>query len=277
MKIKYLGTAAAEGIPAIFCECENCKRAKLLGGKNIRTRSQAIIDNKILIDFPPETYMHYLKYNIPLNEIKTCIITHSHEDHLYADEILNRKNGFSHIADKTPLTLYAGKSGYKMIKNVIEKFGIPETDAIAKEITAFESFSAEGYTILPVKASHDPSTSPLLFVIEKDGKSLFYSHDSSEYCGETFKCLKGLASPIDVVSLDCTEACNNATYTGHLSLERCIKLREKMLKEKIVTDNTVFILNHFSHNGKNSCYTDFVGIAAENGFATSYDGMEFEF
>ena len=25
MKLKYLGTAAAEGVPAIFCECENCK------------------------------------------------------------------------------------------------------------------------------------------------------------------------------------------------------------------------------------------------------------
>ena len=25
MKIKYLGTAAAEGIPAVFCECETCK------------------------------------------------------------------------------------------------------------------------------------------------------------------------------------------------------------------------------------------------------------
>ena len=277
MKIKYLGTAAAEGVPAIFCECENCKKAKLLGGKNIRTRSQAIIDNKILIDFPPETYMHYLKYDIPLNEIKTCIITHSHEDHLYADEILNRKNGFSHIAGKTPLTFYAGESGYKMIKNVIEKFGIPKTDAVAKEITAFDPFTAGGYKILPVKASHSPSTSPLLFVIEKGGKSLFYSNDSSEYCEETFECLKNLKSPIDVVSLDCTEACNNTTYIGHLSFERCIKLREKMLKEKIVTDNTVFILNHFSHNGKNSCYSDFVNIAAENDFVTSYDGMEFEF
>lgn len=77
MKIKYLGTAAAEGIPAVFCECENCKRSRELGGRNIRTRSQAIIDDTILIDFLADTYMHYLIRNIPLNKIKTCIITHS--------------------------------------------------------------------------------------------------------------------------------------------------------------------------------------------------------
>ena len=31
MKIKYLGTAAAEGVPAIFCNCETCKEARKLG------------------------------------------------------------------------------------------------------------------------------------------------------------------------------------------------------------------------------------------------------
>ena len=55
MRIKYLGTAAAEGVPGIFCDCENCKRARKLGGKNIRTRSQAILDDTLLIDFPADT------------------------------------------------------------------------------------------------------------------------------------------------------------------------------------------------------------------------------
>ena len=56
MKLKYLGTAAAEGIPVLFCDCDVCKKSMQLGGRNIRTRSQAIIDNTLLIDFPPDTY-----------------------------------------------------------------------------------------------------------------------------------------------------------------------------------------------------------------------------
>lgn len=39
MKLQYLGTAAAEGFPGMFCNCTACERARKAGGKNIRTRS----------------------------------------------------------------------------------------------------------------------------------------------------------------------------------------------------------------------------------------------
>ena len=50
MKLTYLGTAAAEGWPAVFCNCENCKEAARLGGRNIRTRSQALVNDDLLLD-----------------------------------------------------------------------------------------------------------------------------------------------------------------------------------------------------------------------------------
>ena len=43
MKLQILGTAAAEGIPALFCTCEYCKKARQIRGKEIRTRSGARI------------------------------------------------------------------------------------------------------------------------------------------------------------------------------------------------------------------------------------------
>ena len=49
MKIKYLGTAAAEAFPAIFCNCKYCEEARELGGKNIRTRSQSLVNDDLLI------------------------------------------------------------------------------------------------------------------------------------------------------------------------------------------------------------------------------------
>ena len=277
MKLKYLGTAAAEGIPAIFCECENCKNSRAAGGKNIRTRSQAIIDDTHLIDFPADTYMHYLMHNFPLYNIKSCIITHSHADHLYPDDMIMRKAMFSHLSDtKTPLTFYSWQSGYDMIQNVIEKNGLSESEVKAELIVPRESFCADGYKITPLRASHAPHTSPVVFLIEKDGKSIFYSNDTSEYCEESMEYLKTLEKPLDLISLDCTEACNRADYMGHLSLERAISLRELLIKENIADNNTVFVLNHFSHNGKNVMYDEFVPIAKEHGFAVSFDGMEIE-
>ena len=50
MVFRYLGTAAAEGIPAYFCGCDNCKKARLIGGRAVRSRPQAIVDGRLLID-----------------------------------------------------------------------------------------------------------------------------------------------------------------------------------------------------------------------------------
>ena len=70
MKIKFLGTAAGEGIPALLCNCEICAKARKLGGKNLRSRSQAMIDNEIMIDMPPETYGNLHRFGINLLDIK---------------------------------------------------------------------------------------------------------------------------------------------------------------------------------------------------------------
>ncbi len=272
MKLQYLGTAAAEGIPALFCECEICKRAKKAGGKEIRTRSQALIDDKILIDFPADTYMHFLKYDIPLATVKTCLITHSHLDHLYPQELEMRKRGFSHINNQTPLTFFADVAGYDSIYHVKVTKNIADDEIAVRKIKVFEPFTVEGYQITALRAAHDPASSPVVYLIEKDGKSIFYSNDTSEYPDESMAYLKKLTRPIDLISLDCTEACNDATYIGHLTLNRCIKLKENLLDVGAADKNTVFVLNHFSHNGRHVIYEEFTKIAAKYGFDVSYDG-----
>ena len=72
MKIKFLGTAAAEGIPALFCDCRVCQNARRVGGKEIKTRSQAIVDDKILIDFPADTYTNLPNYVHLVHTMMLC-------------------------------------------------------------------------------------------------------------------------------------------------------------------------------------------------------------
>ena len=95
MKLKFLGTAAAEGFPAMFCSCDNCIKARALGGKNLRTRSQAIIDDCLLIDYPADTYSHTITHNIDLLNVKHCLITHIHGDHFYPKDLSYMKKGFA--------------------------------------------------------------------------------------------------------------------------------------------------------------------------------------
>lgn len=273
MKFQYLGTSAAEGVPAIFCNCENCTRSRKLGGRNIRTRSQAIIDDSLLIDFPADTYMHYLRFNFPLHQVKSCIITHSHDDHLYERDIIMRKTGFAHIEPNQPITFYAAQSGYDMIKKVTDAYDMPESDVKCVKVLPFEKMDIDGYSVTALPATHAEDTSPVLYIIEKDEKSIFYSHDTAIYKNETYEYLKNRQTPFSMISLDCDEGCLEHISQSHLSLWQCIELKKKFETDGICDKNTVFVLNHFSHNAKNVVYEDFSKIAEEYGFLTSYDGM----
>ena len=56
MRIRLLGTAAAEGWPALFCRCPHCARARAAGGRNVRTRAAANVDGVYQFDFGPDVY-----------------------------------------------------------------------------------------------------------------------------------------------------------------------------------------------------------------------------
>ena len=69
MKLTFLGTAAAEGMPALWCECPTCAEAKKLGGKEIRRRCSYLLDGDTLIDFGPDAFWQSIEFNIDLTAI----------------------------------------------------------------------------------------------------------------------------------------------------------------------------------------------------------------
>lgn len=281
MKIKYLGTAAAEGIPALFCHCENCIKARKNGGKDIRTRSQAIVDDRILIDWPSDAYMHMILHKIDYAEINTLLITHTHEDHFYPDDWGNRRPNFSHIDGCSQLNLY----GSEDIKPAFDEMVGLRQERLEEDninrinlhvVKPFEPFVSEGYTITALKAVHG-TNNPYIYMIQKDGKSMLYAHDTDIFHEETWEYLKSTGVCFNLVSLDCTEGEKHITYTGHMCIERNVIVKDKMIELGMADESTVFIVNHFSHNGKNVLYRDMKKTAAKHGLIGSYDGMEVEF
>ena len=134
MRLKYYGTGAAEGIPGLFCDCDVCNYARAHRGKDIRTRSQAAIDDKLLIDFPPDTYMHVLYGGLNLSKIHSCIVTHNHSDHLYPADIEMRRNGFAYPEVDSPLTFYCSPKTSEGIKEI--NFGSQELASTTEEQSA---------------------------------------------------------------------------------------------------------------------------------------------
>src|SRR2546426_964779 len=87
MELLLLGTAAAESWPAPFCVCAACEAARRLGARNVRTRSGALIDNQLKIDFGPDTVMQLQRHGRNLLNLKTLIFTHQHSDHFVPSEL----------------------------------------------------------------------------------------------------------------------------------------------------------------------------------------------
>ena len=111
MKIQYLGTAAAEGIPALFCQCDLCTKARKLRGKNLRGRSGMILDDSLMIDFPPDMLMYVFNLNIDLAKISDILITHTHSDHFHSAQLMMRLPGcFCHIKEGSPTVRFTAIS-----------------------------------------------------------------------------------------------------------------------------------------------------------------------
>lgn len=272
MKLKYLGTAAAEGFPSVFCACDNCRKAWRMGGRNIRSRSQAVIDGKLLVDFPADSFYHTVLYGMDLTDIHHCLITHIHEDHLYTSDLLYLKKWFAHPPkDWEGITFY-GSEDLGVQLQALE--GHTDGHLCFQKVVPFVPFSVGDYTVTALKATHG-TEHPYIYIISDGKKNLLYGHDTDIFPEETWEYLKARKLYFDLVSLDCTEAAmQEMPYVGHMCLGTNMKCRERMIKEGYADSNTKFVLNHFSHNGLHACYDDFAPIAQKENFEVSYDGME---
>ncbi len=271
MKIKFLGTGAAEGWPALFCECAACKKAEELGGKNIRTRSSCLIDDIYMIDFPPDTYMHRLVYNIDLSKLKHVIITHSHSDHFYAYDFEMRLEGYAHVENDTGLAVYGNekvKALFDYALGHLDMEGIVDYNLIH----AFNTFQVEDALVTPLPADHAKGENCYIYVIQIGNSTLLYGHDSGYFPEESWE--KLVDYKFDGVILDCTfgpEDCR----TGHMGLPANVDIKDRLIGAGAAHEDTKFIVTHFSHNMK-LMHEEMEELAKSHGFITAYDGLEIE-
>jgi phosphoribosyl 1,2-cyclic phosphate phosphodiesterase len=273
MKIKYLGTAAAEGIPAVFCKCKVCMEAKRLKGKDIRTRSQAVIDGKLLFDFPPDSYTHYLKGGVDLPAIRHLFVTHSHMDHFFSAELALRRPVFIASTPIEALHIYGNRAVETLIKEFEKKEGASTFNTF-HYILPFKPVEVDGYNVTSILARHDPKEDCLNYIIQHEGKALLYAHDTGIFPDAVWDYLAKTKICFDLVSLDCT-AMTGKDGPGHMGLRENIEVRRRLFDIGAVNKNTICIVNHFSHNGRLN-HRELSKAARKEGFIAAWDGMEIE-
>lgn len=271
MKIKFLGSAAYDGIPAPFCGCDTCRKSKEAGGRNLRTRTQALVNDDLLIDYNNDTVSHLMNHVADSQTIEYCLITHNHSDHLCVNDILIPQ--YSTVS--STVHYYAAERGYRDIQEGL--LATPEAQRFVKlsKIEPMKSFACGQYKVLPIPANHDPDSSPVFFAIGQGGKRLLYAHDTGVFSDEAIDAVVKFGR-FDLVSLDCTGALQKGWRNGHMCLETDLEVFDGLKNRGALDDRTVKVINHFSHNG-NATHDELTAVAEKYNITVGYDGLLIEF
>ena len=239
MKALFLGTGAADW-------------SSPDANGEYRRLTSTLLDGRLLIDVTGT-----VRDMIPdACAISDVFFTHSHRDHFDPDAL----NALA------PCRVWAHESWAGEIEG-------PGLTVMPLRVGG--SVSAAGFKITPLPSNHSTPReyeTTLHYLIEKDGKRLLYAHDTDLFTPEDMEFLCG--KRLDLVSLDCTNGYLLSRWVGHMSAADDLLMRDRLTAQRSADSNTVFVANHFSHNG-------YPGEEKLKellpGFVIARDGLEVEF
>ncbi len=168
MKILFLGTGSAWGLPEHACDCAVCRKMNEIGEERTRTSFLVEDGERILVDCGPDIRQQMRAHQLKCPD--AVLITHEHADHfLGLDELLAYRRALP--ADQwRPLPVYATEQAWE---SVAARFGYLVGSLIEKRIAVSgQSLDGLQMRVTPFKTYHGPSAAGSVgYVIEssKDG------------------------------------------------------------------------------------------------------------
>lgn len=275
MKLLICGSAASEAIPALFCKCRICRKARKLGGKEMRSRVAYQLGDTVRIDFGPDVLMHQFKYDLHYERLRHLFITHSHRDHYYPLALGYRMDGFSYVEADNIMNFYGSAAvlnmlndTFKYLKTDFEKCRINPVRLCAGRTVEMPE---EKMTLVPLPANHALSEEAFIFAVRKKGKQILIGNDSAYFRDETWEPLHDFK--FDIVILDDTGCgLDISADGGHTGGKFVLDTVTRMKNEGMAEEQTLFIVNHFSHNGKMN-HEDLEKYFNPHGIEVAFDGM----
>jgi L-ascorbate metabolism protein UlaG (beta-lactamase superfamily) len=271
LRIRFLGTAAAEGIPAPFCECPTCTHARIHGGKDLRMRTAALINNDLLVDCGPDLVAAAQRFGLTLSGVETLLVTHAHSDHLLPGNLHWRAPGFR-LTPVRPLHVFGPGPVTRMLRRDAEWPALVEKGEIAlTTVRAGQSWKSGSYRITAVPATHYGNQAALLYVVSDGARKLFYAADSGPLTERGWQ-IVATQAPFDAVLMEETMG-PTETWGEHHSFETFLEAHRRFVAEGWLTDAACFVAFHFSHFS-NPPHAELVRRFDAHGVLVAYDGME---
>ena len=129
MKLLFLGTGGAWGLPEHECPCQTCRHLRRIGEFRTRTALWFEAGARILLDPGPDLRYQLMRENLPKPD--AVLITHEHGDHfLGLDELLCFKRAMPR-SKWQPIKVYAHPLAWPVIE---ARFGYLFGDLLEKQI-----------------------------------------------------------------------------------------------------------------------------------------------
>jgi phosphoribosyl 1,2-cyclic phosphate phosphodiesterase len=256
MKIKFLGTSAGWPLPRLGCKCQICTSKDQ---KDTRTRSQALINDVLILDVGPDTYQHLRSPDLDPTLVQAAAITHEHSDHTFGlwdfSHIYTNKGRVKPKIFINPKTL--AKIRFMFFPNEYE---IVKIETIKIQEDAIISFENLSLTFLAV--NHTDSTFGIL--VREGDKRFFWAPDFKSLPAETIAKAKGA----DLVAIDGSEL--KIKTPSHETIEEGILLGKALQAKQV----------YFVHLGHRTLpHKDLESYVKKKGgsnFHIAYDGLEIE-
>lgn len=268
MEVLFLGTAAAEGYPGIFCGCRSCLRAKEEGGRSLRKRSAILIDEDLLIDLPPDLYWSAMSCNINLTHLHSLLITHSHVDHFQPQILEFRKSPYA-LTPLPTLTLFCDGAIIPLVESAVGR--VEEARLRLRSVKPYRRYRAGRCHFTPMPANHTTRIKgeiPLNYLLECDGKEILYASDTGVYTSEVLDFL--LQRSLDVIIIECTMG--KVFYQYHMNYESVLAFRQWARGSGVLKRGAQFVVTHMAHDGCGT-HSEVRSILRPHGITVAYDGL----
>lgn len=278
---QFLGTSAAEGVPAPFCRCYACEDARR-NPENQRLRTSFRIDSKMMIDLGADAAIQAVRYG-DFTQLEHVLITHTHDDHLCAHMMMQAF--WCRDREKT-LNFYFTDKAYEIVEkwrnnSWILKGKVPEweKDGIVAfhRLEYFTRYEINGIGVTPFEGNHrgNMGENSAMYLLElPDGRKLFYGLDSGAYTEKTLGKLK--EHKIDIFISEASMGTAGRHPAGqHLCVEEVKELAVCLAEQGTIDESSQLFLTHISHR---TSHTDMIKAVNDLKFPVKttvcYDGIK---
>lgn len=267
MKIQLLGTGGAEGIPALFSNSEVSLYARKHGGKDVRTRSSALIDDCLKIDLPPDILTQIQLHDVDARLWTSIFFTHSHDDHFARNELQYALYPFT--PDEYPgFTIFGNDT---ICGKVRERY--PDWPFELFRTCSFVPVQHMDYTVTPIRAHHKLDEDSHNLIIQRGGKTFLYGTDTGTWLEETWEFLQDFK--LDGLVIECTEGFFRTCYYGHMDIQECMAAVDRLRTMGVLQEGAPVVSTHHSHLG-GATHAQLEQALRPAGIEPGYDGMVIE-